>query len=141
MGIGSDILPDPHTFEFSTWLSPRVLCHHPTFDPYINGFSSKWVVYKIYLSISCCCHIIVILLTMTNFVTTPNFLAIYFENSCCFFFFKNFSRVSPNLAYLKLSTKSTSVPNQPFPQFNILIILQHILINNISLSLTYQLNE
>ena len=50
-------------------------------------------------------------------------------------FFKNFGRVSPNLAYLKLSTKSTSVPNQPFPQFNVLIILQHISINNISLSL------
>ena len=58
-----------------------------------------------------------------------------------FFFFKNFSRVSSNLAYSKLSIKSTSVPNQPFPQFNILIILQHILINNITLSLTYQLNE
>jgi hypothetical protein len=58
-----------------------------------------------------------------------------------FFFFKNFSWVSSNLAYPKLSTKSTSVPNQPFPQFNILIIPQHILINNITLSLTYQLNE
>ena len=58
-----------------------------------------------------------------------------------YFFFKNFGRVSPNIACPKLSTKSTLVPNQPFPQFNVLIKLQHILINNISLSLAYQLNE
>jgi hypothetical protein len=54
-------------------------------------------------------------------------------------FFLNFGRVSLNLAYPKLSTKSTSIPNQTFPQFNVLIILQHMSINNISLSLTYQL--
>jgi len=57
------------------------------------------------------------------------------------FFQKNLSRVSPNLAYPKLLIKLTSVPNQPFPKFNILVILQHILINNISHFLTYQLNE